>query len=165
MYYFVYNSPLGEMIATSDGENLLGLYFSNQRYFNQADIKGYVEDDTLLIFKKVKNYLDAYFSGKIVDNVNIPIELEGTDFRKKVWEILKNIPYGKTISYKEIADIIAKHIHKRMSARAVGGAVGHNPISIIIPCHRVLGSNGKMTGYAGGIARKVKLLQIENILK
>lgn len=165
MYYFVYNSPLGEMIATSDGENLLGLYFSNQRYFNQAHIKGYVENDTLLIFKKVKNYLDAYFSGKIVDNVNIPIELEGTDFRKKVWEILKNIPYGKTISYKEIADIIAKQTHKRMSARAVGGAVGHNPISIIIPCHRVLGSNGKMTGYAGGIARKVKLLQIENILK
>ena len=164
MYYFVYNSPLGEMIAKSDGENLLGLYFSNQRYFNQTHIKGYVENDTLLIFKKVKNYLDDYFSGKIVDNINIPIELEGTDFRKKVWEILKNIPYGKTISYKEIADIIAKHTHKRMSARAVGGAVGHNPISIIIPCHRVLGSNGKMTGYAGGIARKVKLLQIQNIL-
>ena len=166
MYFTEYLSKVGNLILISDGENLVGLFFSfSKAMLPSKYLKDLKEDNNLEVFKDTKLWLDKYFKGEEVSSNDLKILLIGTEFRKKVWQELLNIPYGKTISYKEIADIIAKHTHKRMSARAVGGAVGHNPISIIIPCHRVLGSNGKMTGYAGGIARKVKLLQIENILK
>ena len=115
------------------------------------------------IFEKVKEWLDIYFSGKEPD-FTVPLHFTGTDFQNEVWEILCTIPYGQTISYGEIAkQIAAKKGLPRMSAQAVGGAVGHNEISIIVPCHRVVGTNGSLTGYASGIEKKVELLKLENV--
>lgn len=165
MYYCKFHSPLGEMVATSDGENLTGLYFSQQKYFDSKILLNYIQQEDLNIFKKLKRYLNDYFIGKIVDNSNILIKLNGTEYQKMVWEILSHIPYGKTMSYKQIADIISKKTNKKPSARAVGRAVGHNPISIIVPCHRVISASGDLTGYAGGIDKKIALLKIEKILK
>ena len=161
MFYFNYYSPLGKMIAIADERNLLGLYFLDQKYFDLSKIYDCVENDKLKVFVQCKKFLDDYFSGKIVDNSNIPICLHCTDFCKMVLDIVKNIGYGKTLTYKEIAEKIFLLTGKKTSARAVGNAVGHNPISIIIPCHRVIGSNGAITGYAGGLDKKKILLQIE----
>ncbi len=116
---------------------------------------------SLPIFDLVRHWLDIYFSGKAPD-FTPPIKLEATPFRKSVWEIMLTIPYGKTMTYGEIAGKIAEQYGlNKMSAQAVGGAVGHNPVSIIIPCHRVVGTNGSLTGYAGGIDKKLQLLKIE----
>lgn len=158
-YTYKYNSPLGKIILASDGENLIGLWFDKQKYF-PTYIKD-SEEKSLPIFKQTKKWLDIYFSGK--SPKFIPhISIEGASpFRKKVWEILLTIPFGKTISYGEIAKQI-KRTGTKVSAQAVGGAVGHNPISIIIPCHRVIGSNGNLTGYAGGLDKKLALLKLEN---
>ena len=117
----------------------------------------------LPIFKKTKEWLDIYFSGKKPDFIpTINIE-NASNFRKQVWQILLKIPYGKTITYGEISKQIEQETENKVSAQAVGGAVGHNPISIIVPCHRVVGFNGNLTGYAGGIDRKIKLLKIEKV--
>lgn len=121
-------------------------------------------NDSLEILLKTKKWLDRYFSGKRPDINELDINLIGSEFRKNVWEILKNIPYGETTTYKEIAKILANQKEiSRMSAQAVGGAVGHNPISIIIPCHRVIGSDGSLTGYAGGLDKKIYLLEHERV--
>ena len=158
-YTYKYNSPLGKIILASDGENLIGLWFDKQKYF-PTYIKD-SEEKSLPIFKQTKKWLDIYFSGKSPKFIPT-ISIEGASpFRKKVWEILLTIPFGKTISYGEIAKQIKKTGIK-VSAQAVGGAVGHNPISIIIPCHRVIGSNGNLTGYAGGLDKKLALLKLEN---
>ena len=162
-YISKYDSPVGEIKLLSDGEFLKRLLIKGQR--NILDnIKEYQYNDNLEIFKKTKKWLDMYFSGK-VPNINIPIKLEGTKFRINVWNKLLDIPYGKTVTYKNIADEIAKEKNiKKMSAQAVGGAVGHNLIAIIVPCHRVVGTDGSLVGYGGGINIKRKLLEIEKIL-
>ena len=158
-YTCKYNSPIGEINLASDGQNLIGLWLKGQ---NMPTEEMECKED-LEVFIKTRKWLDEYFKG-IEPTQNIPLKLEGTKFRKEVWDILLKIPYGKTITYGDIAKELAKRKGvKKMSAQAVGGAVGHNPISIIVPCHRVIGANGKLTGYAGGIDLKEKLLKIEGI--
>ena len=160
-YTCKYNSPIGEINLASDGQNLIGLWLKGQ---NMPTEEMECKED-LEVFIKTRKWLDEYFKG-IEPTQNIPLKLEGTKFRKEVWNILLKIPYGKTITYGDIAKELAKRKGiKKMSAQAIGGAVGHNPISIIVPCHRVIGANGKLTGYAGGIDLKEKLLKIEGILK
>ena len=123
-----------------------------------------MEDGSLEVFGEVKTWLDAYFAGQNPDVSGLKLALEGTAFRKMVWNILREIPYGETRTYGQIAaEIAAQRGTKTMSAQAVGGAVGHNPISIIIPCHRVLGADGSLTGYAGGVDKKQFLLELEGI--
>ena len=159
MYSTNYSSPLGEMIIASDDEAICGLWFYNQKYFLSSLNDELIENDDLAIFKEVKRWLDDYFNGNN-PKINFKLKPAGSDFRCRVWKILSEIPYGETLTYGEIAS----RISPTMSAQAVGGAVGHNPISILIPCHRVLGANGKMTGYAAGIDKKIKLLELEKII-
>ena len=157
MYYSTdYSSPLGKMLIVSDGEAICGLWFYGQKYFKSTIDESMVEKPDLTIFKKATNWLDDYFNG-LNPEIDFKLNPQGSEFRKNVWKILTEIPYGKTMTYGEIASLLSP----TMSAQAVGGAVGHNPISILIPCHRVLGANGKLTGYAGGIERKIKLLELE----
>lgn len=155
-----YHSPIGDILLAADDIGLIGLWFEGQKYFALHLDKEHQEKD-LPVFTETKRWLDIYFSGKEPDFI-VPLHFMGTDFQKEVWEILCSIPYGKTMTYGEIAEKIAfKKSLKHMSAQAVGGAVGHNHISILVPCHRVIGSNGNLTGYAGGIDKKIKLLTLE----
>jgi methylated-DNA-[protein]-cysteine S-methyltransferase len=159
-YICKYSSPIGKITITSDWENITGLWLEWQKYF-PLFLGDYKEDKDLRIFKDTIKWLDCYFQGK-KPNFDIPTKAEWTPFRKEVWKILSEIPYGKTITYGDIAEKLAKKKWiKKMSARGVGGAVGHNPISIIIPCHRVIWANGSLTGYAGWIDKKMKLLELE----
>ena len=194
LYRSIYNSPLGEILILYCEEALLGLYFEGQRDFNElikdeeikdlGDGKSFeIKDKNLSveslgydknkvscekicedkILEETKKWLDLYFSGKD-PKITLPMKLRGTEFRRDVWKILLEIPYGETITYKDIANkLVASGKYERMSAQAVGGAVGHNPISIIIPCHRVVGTSGSLTGYAGGLHRKVRLLELEGL--
>lgn len=156
MYYSTnYSSPLGEMLIVSDGEAVCGLWFYGQKHF-KGNIGKTIQKDDLAIFKKVTKFLDDYFNA-LNPEIDFKLKPMGSEFRLKVWKILCEIPYGETLTYGEIAE----RISKTMSAQAVGGAVGHNPISILIPCHRVLGANGKLTGYAAGIDKKIVLLKLE----
>lgn len=194
IYKKLYDSPLGEILILGDLEGILGIYFEGQREFddliNNKEIKNFedtknfeLKDKNLKgkslfneknkvsgedicenkIFDEAKKWLDIYFSReepKFTPKLNI----KGSEFRKDVWKILLEIPYGKTLTYKAIAEkLVMSGKYKKMSAQAVGGAVGHNPISIIIPCHRVVGASGSLTGYAGGLDRKVKLLELEGV--
>ena len=155
-----YRSPIGNILLAADEIGLTGLWFEGQKYFALYLDKEH-EERELPIFEKVKEWLDIYFSGKEPD-FTVPLHFTGTDFQNEVWEILCAIPYGRTMTYGEIAkQVAAKKGLPRMSAQAVGGAVGHNGISILVPCHRVVGANGSLTGYAGGIDKKIKLLQLE----
>lgn len=157
-------SPLGNILLASDGKNLIGLWLEGQKYFSGTVKEEMTEKNDLPIFIDTKKWLEKYFGGQKPSISDLPMSPRGGDFRKAVWEILCNIPYGKLTTYGEIAkEIAAKNGREKMSAQAVGGAVGHNPISIIIPCHRVVGSNGSLTGYAGGIDKKIKLLKHEGI--
>ena len=157
MYYSTdYSSPLGKMLIVSDSEAICGLWFYGQKHFKSSFDESMVEKPDLTIFKKATKWLDDYFNG-LNPEIDFKLNPQGSEFRKNVWKILTEIPYGKTVTYGEIASLLSP----TMSAQAVGGAVGHNPISILIPCHRVLGANGKLTGYAGGIERKIKLLELE----
>lgn len=159
-YIHHYDSPLGGITLASDGKSLSGLWFDGQKYFGSTLSKAPVQK-TLPVFDRTKEWLDIYFSGKAPD-FTPPLSLNATPFRKAVWEILLAIPFGQTMTYKEIADKMAKSLDRQhMSAQAVGGAVGHNPISLIIPCHRVVGVDGSLTGYAGGIEKKSRLLDME----
>ena len=161
-YTYQYHSPLGGITLASNGEALIGLWFDGQKYFGDTLPKEYQNKD-LPIFQETVRWLDIYFQGKAPD-FTPPLLFETTDFRKAVWEVMLTIPYGQTMTYGEIADQIAKQKGiPKMSAQAVGGAVGHNSISLIVPCHRVVGTNGSLTGYAGGIDKKVKLLMLEHI--
>ena len=161
-YIHHYDSPLGGITEASDGEHLIGLWFDGQKY--SADSLGSCyEEKELPVFEQTDRWLDIYFSGKDPD-FTPPLYMKTSKFRKAVWEIMLTIPYGKTMTYGEIAEkLAADRGVSRMSAQAVGGAVGHNSISLIIPCHRVVGSNGSLTGYAGGIERKIKLLEMEGV--
>ena len=159
-YVSHYESPFGDITLASDGEALIGLWFDKQKYFADALDEKH-EEKELQIFGQTKRWLDIYFSGKEPD-FTPPLKMKTTPFRRAVWEIMLTIPYGKTMTYGEIAKKIAEQKGiKQMSAQAVGGAVGHNSISLIIPCHRVVGANGSLTGYAGGIDKKIKLLTLE----
>ncbi len=161
-YTYHYSSPLGGITLASNGNSLLGLWFDDQKYFADSLGKNYIEKE-LPVFEKTCKWLDIYFSGK-EPNFTPSIFYKTTDFRKSIWKIMLKIPYGETITYGEIAKIYAKQIGKTsFSAQAVGGAVSHNSISLIIPCHRVVGADGNLTGYAGGIDRKIKLLSIEKV--
>lgn len=159
-YIHHYDSPLGGITEASDGEKLTGLWFDGQKYFADA-LDAEYEEKPLPIFELTDKWLDIYFSGREPDFIP-PLYMKTSEFRKAVWEIMLTIPYGKTMTYGEIAEKLANDRGiARMSAQAVGGAVGHNSISLIIPCHRVVGTNGSLTGYAGGVDKKVKLLQLE----
>lgn len=153
-------TPLGEIRLRSDGKSLTGLWFVGQ--VNDAKEHSDIEiKDDLPIFGQVETWLESYFSGKQTP-IKIPLQPKGTSFQERVWQILQEIPYGETMTYGEIAQRIAKEKGvATYSAQAVGQAVGKNPISILIPCHRVLGKNGALTGYAGGVYRKEQLLQLE----
>ena len=153
-----YRSPLGEITLASDGDHLTGLWFDGQKYF-ATTLSAEHQERELPIFEQAKEWLDSYFMGKI-PSFTPPIHLEDTPFRLAVWDLLSKIPYGEVVTYKELAGEIARQKGiPSMSTQAIGGAVGHNPISIIIPCHRVVGSDGSLTGYAGGIDKKRAWLQ------
>lgn len=184
----IYNSPLGEILIIIFKDSLTGLYFENQKEFKdlkeKGEIKNFYEKEDYneiekinkiqeinknkkisedKIFSDTLRWLDIYFSG-VEAKFTPKLNLEGTEFRKDVWEILLEIPYGKTITYKDISEkLITSGKYKKMSNQAVGGAVACNPISLIIPCHRVVGTSGSLTGYAGGLHRKMKLLKLEGI--
>ena len=163
-YTTTYQSPLGGITLAADGEALTGLWFEGQKYFALYLDKEHEEKD-LPVFEQTKQWLDIYFSGRNPD-FTPPMHFTGSDFQNEVWAILAVIPYGKTRTYGDIArEMAAKRGLSRMSAQAVGGAVGKNEISIIVPCHRVVGTNGSLTGYAGGIHKKIELLRLEGALK
>lgn len=163
-YISHYHSPLGDILLAADSAGLTGLWFEGQKYFALYLDKEH-EEKELPVFEEAKRWLDIYFSGKNPD-FQVPLHFTGTDFQNEVWEILYAIPYGQTTTYGEIAAQLAKKRGlPRMSAQAVGGAVGHNEISIIVPCHRVVGASGSLTGYAGGIEKKIELLRLEGALR
>lgn len=163
-YVDYYESPLGKITMASDGEALTGLWFENQKYYG-AGLESQAKACELEVFSITKQWLDCYFRGE-QPSLLPKLAPQGSEFRMAVWEVLRNIPYGKTVTYGEIAAQLAQQKGLRsMSAQAVGGAVGHNPISIIIPCHRVVGSDGSLTGYAGGLDKKLALLKLEKILE
>ena len=151
-----YDSPLGRIMMAGSGEMLTGLWFAGQKYFAETLAAGYTEKE-IPVLSGTKRWLDLYFGGTVPD-FTPPLEMRGSAFRRAVWEILLSIPYGRTVTYGEIAGRIAG---RNGAAQAVGGAVSHNPVSLIIPCHRVIGADGSLTGYAGGTDRKSCLLRME----
>lgn len=155
-----YTSPLGGITLAGDGECLTGLWFDGQKHFAEGLEAEHAERE-LPVFDLAARWLDVYFSGSKPD-FTPPLRMKGTPFRQTVWKLLLAIPYGRTATYGEIATEAAGQLGlPHMSAQAVGGAIAHNPISLIIPCHRVLGRDGSLTGYAGGVGRKARLLELE----
>lgn len=155
-----YESPFGGILLAADEAGLTGLWFDGQKYFAAHLPKETAKRETPVL-SEAERWLDVYFSGKEPDFLP-PLHPSGSAFRRAVWELLLQIPYGKTATYGEIARQLACRMGSgRVSAQAVGGAVGHNAISVIIPCHRVVGTNGSLTGYAGGIDKKIRLLELE----
>ena len=160
IYTCKYKSPLGEILLAADEIGLTGLWFEGQKYFANTLPDERISQETEIL-SEAKKWLDIYFSGE-KPTFTLPLHPAGSTFRQAVWQILSEIPYGQTITYGEIASKIAERENiSHMSAQAVGGAVGHNSISIIIPCHRVVGTNGSLTGYAGGLDKKIQLLKLE----
>ena len=161
-YISRYHSPMGGILLAGDGNGLTGLWFEGQKYFARHLDKEQ-EEREIPLFELAKGWLDVYFSGREPD-FSVPLHLMGTAFQKEVWEILRSIPYGHTMTYGEIAKQLAeKRGLPHMSAQGVGGAVGRNPSSILVPCHRVVGADGSLTGYAGGIDKKGRLLKLEGV--
>jgi methylated-DNA-[protein]-cysteine S-methyltransferase len=163
-------SPVGLLTLACEGGNLVGLWIEGQKYFGDpiageiASNPAEAGEGDIQTSDTVKRWLDSYFAGEKPAVSELPLAPSGGEFRQRVWRILREIPYGKAITYGDIAKKIAVETNRKsMSGQAVGGAVGHNPISIIIPCHRVVGSNGSLTGYAGGLAVKAKLLELEGV--
>lgn len=164
IYTSNYNSPIGKLLLASKDHQLIGLWIEGQKYFLHNIKEEMQKNDDEMILIKTKDWLNKYFNGERPNVSELDLAPIGSDFAKNVWKILCKIPYGQVTTYGEIAKEMAKIMHKeKMSAQAVGGAVGHNPISIIIPCHRVVGTNGSLTGYAGGIDKKIKLLEHEKV--
>lgn len=162
LYTGYYQSPLGRLLLAADEIGLTGLWFERQRYFAQGLAPVHTDEETPIL-AQTRRWLDLYFSGSVPD-FTPPLHPIGSDFRQEVWALLLQIPYGKTTTYGALANQLAeKHGQRRMSAQAVGGAVGHNTISIIIPCHRVVGADGSLTGYAGGLDTKARLLAGEGV--
>lgn len=162
-YSMTYQSPIGDCLLAADEEYLIGLWFEGQKYYCRL-AEALQEDNQHPVLQRAKEWLDDYFAGKRPDLHKLPLAPIGSEFRQDVWNILKEISYGEVMTYGEIAKkIAAQRNQKTMSAQAIGGAVGNNPISVIIPCHRVVGSNGSLTGYAGGIDKKLWLLNHEGV--
>ena len=162
LYYKKISSSLGEITLRSDGQFLTGLWFANDKHYGDKYIQD-AQTAELPVFALAEKWLAEYFAG-CKPKVKVPLQFTGTDFQKCVWKILQNIPYGRLVTYGDIAcEIAAQRGLARMSAQAVGGAVGRNPLCIIIPCHRVIGADGSLTGYGGGMWRKVRLLEIEKV--
>lgn len=153
-YTYNYSSPEGEILLAANDNGLTGLWFYGAKYF-AADLEDARTEKLTPVLRQTLRWLDTYFSGSEPDFMP-PLELHGSDFRRRVWAELAKIPYGETVTYGEIAKKLGVK-----SAQAVGGAVGHNPVSIIVPCHRVLGADGSLTGYAGGTDKKARLLELE----
>lgn len=160
-YIMTYASPVGILTIASDGEAITGLWLENQKYFGST-LPGDVQAANLAVFDQARDWLDAYFAGRRPDCIP-PLAPRGSPFRQAVWNMLCRIPYGEVTTYGKIAGQLAGQSGNRVSPQAVGGAVGHNPISILIPCHRVVGTNGSLTGYAGGISKKIWLLKREGV--
>lgn len=164
LYSTNYQSPIGLCTIVSDGESIVGIWLEGQKYFASTVCEEVVEDVMLPVLVAARGWLDDYFAGKNPAIARLPLAPRGSVFRQTVWKLLCEIPYGETITYGALADRVAAVLEKEnMSARAVGGAVGHNPISIVIPCHRVVGFDGSLTGYAGGVERKRWLLELERM--
>ncbi len=164
IYYTDYNSPLGNLTIASDGTNIIGLWIQGQKYFKENIKEEMVLNSDIDILKQAVNWLDRYFNGEKPSISELNISPSGTEFRKTVWKVLCKIPYGQVVSYKYIASEVSKILNKEnMSVQAVGSAIGHNPISIIIPCHRVIGTNGELKGYAAGLKIKSMLLKHEKV--
>lgn len=162
-YTSIHKTPFGEVLLTADDVGLTGLWIRDSRYY-ASNLKSQHTEKELPVFKSAKKWLDIYFSGNKPD-FTPTIHLIGSPFQLSVWKILQEIPYGKTTTYGKIAKTIAEERGiKRMAAQAVGGAVGGNPVSIIVPCHRVIGSDGSLVGYGGGMDKKIMLLKIERIM-
>lgn len=163
MFYSTHrSSPVGPLTLASDGRSLVGLWLAGQKYFGGTLPEKPQEKADLPVFVAARRWLDEYFAGRKPAVSDLPLAPDGSAFRKAVWDILLGIPYGEVVTYGDIARTLAARTGRAsLSGQAVGGAVGHNPISIIIPCHRVVGTNGSLTGYAGGIGRKIQLLEHE----
>ena len=160
VFYTMFGSQVGELLLVSDGENLTGLYIERRP---EPD---WLWRDDLEVFAQTRQWLDAYFAGEPRDPSELPLAPKGTAFQQLVWEYLLTVPYGNSCTYGEIAKDVARKLGKEtMSAQAVGQAVGRNPIWILIPCHRCLGSGGSLTGYAGGLDKKEWLLRHEEVIK
>ena len=159
MYRCTVSSPLGLLTLASDGEALTGLWLPGQKYFAAGLEADAEEFPDLPVFHQTRAWLSAYFAGTALPPMP-PLRPRGTAFRQQVWDLLREIPYGETVTYGDLAARLREH-GQSGSPRAVGGAVGHNPISILIPCHRVLGAGGRLTGYAGGLNAKEALLILE----
>lgn len=159
-YVADYESPIGRILLAGTEDAVTGLWFYGQKYFPSWPEEEKVCKE-ISLFEKVRKWLDAYFRGENPKR-DFRVEPKGTSFQKEIWELLMEIPYGEVTTYKKLAERIAqKRGLLSMSAQAVGGAVGHNPVSLLIPCHRVIGTNGSLTGYAGGIEKKIWLLNME----
>jgi|LSQX01.1.fsa_nt_gb methylated-DNA-[protein]-cysteine S-methyltransferase len=164
IYTASYASPLGQLSLASDGTSLTGLWVEGQKYYAATLKEPVLAKEDLPLFQLTRDWLDAYFAGDKVSGSQLPLAPAGSDFRQLVWQLLCQIPYGQTITYGGLAKKLAASMGRAsMSSQAVGGAVGHNPISIIIPCHRVVGANGSLTGYASGLDRKILLLELEGV--
>jgi methylated-DNA-[protein]-cysteine S-methyltransferase len=163
-YSTTYPSPVGTITLACDEGSLIGSWIDGQKYHGSTIYKTMTENNHMPIFYSSKKWLDRYFAGEKPAVSELPLAPIGGEFRQRVWNILGEIPYGEVVTYGDIAKKMAITMGKEsMSSQAVGGAVGHNPIGVIIPCHRVVGSNGSLTGYAGGIRTKVKLLELEGV--
>lgn len=160
-YFSFYPSCVGRLLLASNGTHLTGLWIEGQKYYAATLSDHASEKNDLPLFIQTKEWLDRYFQQQRPSVAEIPLQPQGSDFRRQVWTLLCDIPYGTVISYAQLADKLTQQSGKKTSPRAVGAAVGHNPISLIIPCHRVIGANGKLTGYAAGLEIKQKLLDLE----
>ncbi|MCD7872360.1 MAG: methylated-DNA--[protein]-cysteine S-methyltransferase [Clostridiales bacterium] len=163
-YICEFDSPIGKILIAEKDCAVTGVWFEGQKFF-----PGFKESEALFsernpVLIQAKSWLYRYFSGERPEISELNLSPKGSDFRKEVWKELCKIPYGSTVTYGELANRIAARLNKKnMSARAIGGAVAHNPISIIIPCHRIVGANGRLTGYSGGTSKKLKLLKLEGV--
>lgn len=161
MYKTYYASPIGRILILTDANALLGLWLENQKYFGAGYDLEQAQQEETEVSQHVAAWLDAYFRGENPATDEIPLAPQVTEFRSKVLTVLQKIPYGQTATYSDILQELQAEYGKIGSARAVGGAIGHNPISLLIPCHRIVGSDGKLTGYAGGLDKKAFLLKLE----
>lgn len=164
LYTTHYNSPIGKLLLAEKDDALIGVWMEGQKYFPEMLQNEMKEDNNSHILLQTKKWLDRYFAGEKPPVSELVLAPIGSDFRKEVWKILCEIPYGEVTTYGEISRKLANRRGlNRMSAQAVGSAVAHNPLTIIVPCHRVVGANGNLTGYAGGLQKKIKLLTHEGV--
>lgn len=160
MFTADYDSPIGKLLLASDGTALTGLWLEDQKHYAAGLVGDVTSAEQLPVFVQAKAWLDDYFAGKAPDPSVLPLAPHGSEYRRRIWQLLLEIPYGEVVTYGQLAKEYEAQFEHKTAARAVGGAVGHNPISIMIPCHRVVGANG-LTGYAGGLSAKRFLLELE----